>query len=135
MRKILLYALAAFVLTSCSDLNKKKSKGGDETEETSTIKKPLKDDEPEEDTKTGDRTDSVEKRKTASYAAGWAPSEKDTFMSTCVSQAKSGMGEVGAKNYCSCMLDKIEKLYPNAADAGKLDQAKMTDLAKECLGQ
>lgn len=151
MRKILLYGLAAFALTSCSDLAKKKSKS-DETEETSKIKKPLKDDGSDEDetsskkknadlsgkegdSKTGTPKASDDVNKSASYASGWSSSEKETFMSTCVDKAKAGMGEAGAKNYCSCMLGKIEEIYPNAADAGKLDQAKMTDLAKECLGQ
>ncbi|HEU4901456.1 MAG TPA: hypothetical protein VFT06_01660, partial [Flavisolibacter sp.] len=137
MRKLMLFALAAFVLTSCDNAAKKKNKSDSESEETARLKKPLKEEETSEedsrtvthqnaDAKAGTKTEST------SYASGWPSTEKNMFMSTCVDKAKAGMGETQAKNYCSCMLEKIEEMYPNATDATKLDQEKMTTLAKEC---
>lgn len=137
----MLFALAAFVLTSCGDLAKNKDKSSDQSEETTKLKKPLKEDEEtqsEESSALSRQTDDTkagEVSKSTGYSSGWAAKEKETFMSTCVDKAKDGMGETQAKNYCSCMLGKIEEMYPNAADATNLDQAKMTTLAKECLGQ
>lgn len=141
MRKLMLYALAAFVMTSCDDLAKKKDKSSDQSDETTKLKKPLKEDEESAEKDAGavnsqnDNEKSGKENKTAGFASGWASSEKEMFMGTCVDKAKAGMGETQAKNYCSCMLGKIEEMYPNATDATNLDQAKMTTLAKECLGQ
>jgi hypothetical protein len=66
---------------------------------------------------------------------GWSKSNKDGFMDVCVQGATSSMGEVKAKNYCSCMLDKVEKEYPNANDAGQFENnPRKTEMAKDCLG-
>jgi hypothetical protein len=43
------------------------------------------------------------------------------------------MGADKAKNYCDCMLGKIEAKYPKANDAGSLDVNSMTEMAKDCL--
>lgn len=148
MKKLMLFALAAFVLTSCDNLKKDK----DEKDETAKMKKPLKDDSEEEeetasksknddemseeeDTKTVSRKSDAEESKTASYSDGWSKENQENFMTTCVDKAKASMGESKATNYCSCMLTKIEELYPNAEEVSKLTMEKTTELAKECLSQ
>ena len=51
----------------------------------------------------------------------WGTKERDAFLSNCIASAeKGGLSEVKSKNYCECMLFKIENKFPNPADAKKL---------------
>ena len=59
--------------------------------------------------------------------SGWSQKEKDAFMGTCV------VPGVSSKSYCSCMLKKIEKKYPDPEDAKKLDMEWMMEEAGDCL--
>lgn len=70
-----------------------------------------------------------------SSEGGWSAADKRTFMSNCVSGATATFGARGAKNYCSCMLDKIEEQYPRPVDAARLTQSDMEPLAKDCINQ
>lgn len=45
----------------------------------------------------------------------WPGPEREAFLKSCIEQARS-LGETKARNYCECMLFKVEKLYPNATD-------------------
>ncbi len=47
------------------------------------------------------------------YSTGWSGNDKNSFMTTCVNGVKGSMGESGAQNYCSYMMEKIELIYPN----------------------
>jgi len=48
----------------------------------------------------------------------WTAGERSEFISQCIGSAKAGgLGEQKAKNYCECMLYKIEKKYPSSAQA------------------
>lgn len=64
---------------------------------------------------------------------GWTNAERTTFMSECEKGAINELGADGAEFYCSCMLGKIEYLYPNAEDAQEMTIKAMTDLAKDCM--
>lgn len=50
----------------------------------------------------------------------WTKKEHEEFVTSCINSAKASLGETKAKNYCECMMFKIEKLYPNANDAAKI---------------
>lgn len=50
----------------------------------------------------------------------WSAKDCSDFLSECIESAKPGMSEQKAKNYCGCMMFKIEKMYPNPADAGSI---------------
>lgn len=50
----------------------------------------------------------------------WGSKDRSDFMTNCVDAAKASLGESKAQSYCECMLYKVEKAYPIAADAGKL---------------
>lgn len=50
----------------------------------------------------------------------WTKIDHEEFMTSCVNSAKASLGETKAKNYCECMMFKIEKIYPNANDAAKI---------------
>ena len=63
--------------------------------------------------------------KTCLTGGSWSAKERSAFLSNCISSAKTGMGEEKAKNYCECMVYKVESRYPNAADAGELTTEKL----------
>jgi hypothetical protein len=66
----------------------------------------------------------------------WSSSDQKEFVSTCVSSAvDGGMQRNVAQNYCSCMLGKLEQLYPDSKDAVGMDNTEMERLAKKCLIQ
>lgn len=53
----------------------------------------------------------------ACLAGFWSGADRKTFLSDCINAAKSGLGEEKAKNYCECMLYKVEVKFPKSADA------------------
>ena len=71
---------------------------------------------------------------------GWPQSERDAFIANCVSHAmqEGTISKTVAQNYCDCMLNKMETLYPDVQDAGKLTEEElnspaMEKMAKDCL--
>jgi hypothetical protein len=64
----------------------------------------------------------------------WSQKDEDDFLTTCENTAIPNMGEAGAKDYCNCTLEKIEKLY-SAADIGNLSQTEIQSIARECKNQ
>lgn len=61
-----------------------------------------------------------------SAAAGWPQSERDGFISSCVTNAmKQGRSRAVSQSYCDCMLDKMESLYPDINEAAKLTDAQV----------
>ena len=146
MRKFALYFFAAFLLTSCDNLKTKDASNSDEeTEETTTKKKKKALDEDEESA--DEEISSRKKKKTtddeADYAdegdteesgenEGWTRSNQNEFMSNCVGEANKSMVQDKAEDYCSCMMGKLQKRYPNPNDVSDLTESDMTRLAKEC---
>lgn len=142
------------MFSSCDNLKKKSSTDSD-NETSAKKKKALEDDEAtddpskkkkatlnnEEETPVVKRTSGNDEndndntdKKNADYGEGWSKVNREGFMTVCVSKAKDGMGsESKAENYCACMLDKIQKIYPNANDAGKLTDERTTKLAQDCI--
>jgi hypothetical protein len=54
-------------------------------------------------------------------ASNWPQSEKDSFISNCVTNAMAkGRSRPASQNYCECMLNKMETLFPDINDAAKL---------------
>jgi hypothetical protein len=51
----------------------------------------------------------------------WTAESRNEFLTECKNSAKE-MGEEKARSYCECMLFKVEKAYPNAADTNKLTE-------------
>lgn len=82
---------------------------------------------------TGDDT----KEDNNNYSGGaWPSTYVNQFVNSCVSQAVGGgMSSSIAKSYCSCMQQKLEKLYPDPADAGSvdMDSPSMKRMIKDCL--
>ncbi len=148
--------LAASMLTSCDNLKKKDAKTDDDEETTTKKKKKALDDEETTDDqttkkkkttddedipvkkKTEENTDEdyTKKKTTTDYNTGWGDADKTEFMRTCTEKATVNLGsEKLAKNYCSCMLEKIEAAYPDSKDANKMSQTEMKSMAADCNQQ
>lgn len=63
----------------------------------------------------------------------WGKSDRFAFLDNCVSNAKAKMGDIKAKEYCSCVLELVEAKYTSAADAANIDLKDMFDMAKSCM--
>ena len=73
----------------------------------------------------------------ACLSGTWPAKERDAFMKSCVENANS-LGEEKAKNYCECMMYKMETFYPNVDDAAKvtaedLKSERWQKILKSCL--
>ena len=67
----------------------------------------------------------------------WNSKDRNEFLTNCISAAKS-LGEEKATKYCECMLFKVEKKYPNSADAAEITEEVMNKpewqkMIKGCL--
>ena len=64
----------------------------------------------------------------------WNEKNKSAFVSGCLKGAEADMGEKKAKKYCSCMLRKVMKKYPDAGDAHYLRyDTSMRQTGLDCL--
>lgn len=104
MRRILLFSMASVLILACN--NKKNSDNKTTTTETSTQ---------------------------APTTAGWDQGNRTAFMDRCVNDSKGQMDEDKARNYCSCMLEKIEARYPVADSASALSMKELQEMAKDCI--
>lgn len=67
----------------------------------------------------------------------WPAAEREGFLNSCIEQASS-LSTEQARNYCECMLYKVEKLYPNTSDLTKITDETLKSeawqkLIKGCL--
>jgi len=64
----------------------------------------------------------------------WTQTDKENVMGGCMTRAVKDMGDAKARTYCGCMLEKLQKRYPNAADVkyAKYDTA-LYSMAQQCL--
>lgn len=71
---------------------------------------------------------------------GWSSTDRNDFVTNCIATAKDHIGEVKARNYCECMLYKVEKKYPVAAVAAnaltpdELAKPEWKQAVNDCLG-
>lgn len=90
---------------------------------------------------TGDDMQSAEWQKeikSCGTGSSWASKDRSDFLTNCIQSAKDGIGPDKAKIYCECMLFKLEKTYPDPADANKLTDQDLNSPAwkkvvKSCL--
>jgi hypothetical protein len=64
----------------------------------------------------------------------WTEKDRQTFLGGCLQGAKKDMDSAKAKGYCSCMLEKLQKRYPDPSDMKyvKSDTA-VYSIANDCL--
>lgn len=65
----------------------------------------------------------------------WGKDIWKVYMNTCIEEAKTGMSNKDARNYCECTGEKLEVMYPNAADLTKLTADEINELARVCLSE
>lgn len=73
-------------------------------------------------------------------AMGWPQQERDNFVTECVKSAmKKGQTAARADQYCRCMGENLERLYPDMNELGKLTEAQVREVMepfrKSCLGE
>lgn len=69
-----------------------------------------------------------------SCKSGWTQKDTQDFMGGCMKGAVNEMGAARAQSYCSCMLDKLQKKYPNAADLKYVkNDTAIYLMGKDCL--
>jgi hypothetical protein len=124
MKRFLLYGAFVLALSACkNDKAKTDDKSTPSTTGTSGTSTP---------SSTTPSTDD-DNTSSGSTSGGWSSAEKNMFIKTCTDAAARTMGQSKAASYCTCMEEKVEKMHPNAAEAGSMTQDDMTELAKECL--
>jgi hypothetical protein len=63
------------------------------------------------------QTDEWKKNINACLGGTWSDKDRIAYLADCKTKASKLMTAEKAGNYCECMLFKLEKKYPNAADA------------------
>ncbi len=68
-------------------------------------------------------------------STGWDETNQTEFMEQCFGGAINEFKKdtLKAKEYCACMLNKIEDRYPIPDSAGTMSYNDMTILARDCL--
>jgi len=69
----------------------------------------------------------------SNYSRQWSTSDQREFMNNCVPGASKTLGNTGATDYCSCVMNKIMAEYPDSKDARNIPKDHMTSLANDCL--
>jgi hypothetical protein len=69
---------------------------------------------------------------------GWPSEDRYAFISECITTAKEFLPEHGARYYCYCMQERIEKKYPNVDDVADkietiMEQPGVKKDAQECV--
>ncbi len=72
---------------------------------------------------------------TTTDKGSWRQAEKEAFVKSCIPQAQqsANMDAARAKDYCECMLGKVEEKYPKALEAAGLTATEASAMAQECV--
>jgi len=64
----------------------------------------------------------------------WTQEDKDSFTGGCINGARKDMSMEKAQAYCDCMLQKLQKRFPDAGDMKyvKSDTA-VYSMARDCM--
>ncbi len=69
----------------------------------------------------------------------WISKDRNDFLTNCINSAKDGLGEEKAKNYCACMLYKVEVMFPDASAMAdqitkeKINSPEWKKIIQSCL--
>lgn len=144
MKKLLILLATTVLLINCDDDNSGKSIDVKEKSSTDSIEKkvdPVKenkdnlinDESKTQDNDLGKYTDEKENPET-----GWPEIERRGFIKSCEREAvKGGVDKYTAESYCLCMLEKMEKEFPDINKASKLTNNQLEEFTnrnkEECL--
>lgn len=66
-------------------------------------------------------------------ARSWTDQDKSDFLGGCLHGPIRDSGQVKARAYCHCMLEKMMQRYPNANDAKYMQQdTALPRISREC---
>jgi hypothetical protein len=65
-------------------------------------------------------------------SGSWPQIAQDIFLKQCMESA-SFMTSTKAKDYCNCMLNKIQEKFPNLEEAGKMTKGQAHAFSEGCL--
>ena len=136
MKKIIAPVIAFFLVAACNN-NKAGKKNSGNREKDDYSKSENGDLKAEK--KTEEKTGNDVNDNTNTRTGGWPQAERDGFITNCVQEAiAKGSSRLVAQNYCDCMLNKMEILYPDIQDlAGFKDEdfetPAMKKMAADCL--
>jgi hypothetical protein len=126
MKKLFILFLAVGLFTSC---NNKKESAADKDSTTTTKDKDEKDKDKDDNKDTKEADDDVK-------STGWARSDESKFLDECETSATPNVGAARAKDYCNCMLLKLEKMYSSYNEANTaltgISQTELNELAADC---
>jgi hypothetical protein len=118
MKNILPLLIAVLMLVACDSKSKQAQK--QKSPDTSQVKE----DSHNQNALGTEETDAT---------SGWGSTSEKVFINTCVENAKAGIGEQKAKDYCNCMLRKMEAKYKTPEEGINITMAETMEMAKGCL--
>jgi hypothetical protein len=139
MKKIFILLMAfGFFIAACNNNKTAKNQNSNNREKDDYGKSENRDniDEKKNEENTMNKADD---NNANSMVSGWPQVERDAFISNCVRTAMgNGKSRSVSQNYCDCMLNKMETLYPDIQEAAKLTDEElnspaMEKMAKDCL--
>ncbi len=65
-------------------------------------------------------------------SGNWPTIAQNFFLNQCIKDGNF-LSQDQAKNYCNCMLVKIQDKYPNLKEAGKMTREEAHTLSQSCL--
>ena len=123
MKKLFVYGAFLLALNACkSDAT---TKAGDKTTPSTTTGT-------DKTTPSTTTPSTGESGTTGTSGGGWSNADREAFLKTCSEKAAESIGQDKAMDYCSCMGEKLEKMYPNPNDAGRMTATDMQKVAEEC---
>jgi hypothetical protein len=63
---------------------------------------------------------------------GWSERNKQAYISSCVTDNRSAIGEKQVKAYCECMQKRVQEKYPDYRDADKLTMSQNLEITNAC---
>lgn len=66
-------------------------------------------------------------------AQNWTSSDRQDFISGCMSESEEIMGEDPSRDYCYCMLYKVMDIYDTPDEAQTMTEAEALPMAEDCI--
>jgi hypothetical protein len=83
-----------------------------------------------EDEKKNKKTTGDDYENNVGGRSDWTTAQKNKWLDECINASHNS---AHAREVCSCVIDKLEKKYPDAKDAENATEAEGTRLAKDCM--
>lgn len=68
-------------------------------------------------------------------AQSWSKEDTEIFIESCVTEARTYFTQEGAFEYCSCTMEKIMVLYPDAIYIDLMTDEELGIVAGQCINE